>query len=139
MIRSSSYCLAAAALLYLLLAPAWVAAESPGVLWETTSQPVMKGMPMPMPAQKSTVCAARTWTQPPPGGDKSCTSSNFQMADSKATWTVQCTGEMPMTGAGAITFQGADSYSGEIELKSAAMSMTVKLTGKKLGDCDNPQ
>jgi hypothetical protein len=111
----------------------------PGVLWETTSQPVMEGMPMQMPAQKNTVCAPSTWTQPPPGGDRNCTNSDFQMADSKATWTTQCTGEMPMTGTGEITFQGTDSYSGQIKLTSAAMKMTINLSGKKLGGCDNPQ
>jgi hypothetical protein len=122
----------------LSLTPAWAEEESPGILWETTSQPVMEGMPMQMPAQTTKVCAPKTWTQPPPG-DRNCTSSDFQLADSKATWTTQCTGEMPMSGAGELTFQGTDAYTGQIKLTSAAMKMTIKLSGKKLGGCDNPQ
>lgn len=130
---------AVASLLSLIVTPGWAADDSPGVLWETTSQSVMEGMPMQMPAQTSKACTAKTWTRPPPGGDRSCTSSNFQRVGSKATWTTQCTGEMPMTGAGEITFQGEDSYSGQIKFTSAAMKMTVRLSGKKLGGCDNPQ
>ena len=139
MIRSYAYGLAAVASLVLLTPPVCAQDDKPGVLWETTSQTVIEGMPMKMPPQKNTVCTAKTWTQPPPGGDSNCTSSNFQVADSKATWTTQCTGEMPMTGTGEITFQGTDAYTGQIKLAAGTMKMTVDLSGKKLGGCDNPQ
>ena len=63
----------ATSLVLLTLAPAR-AAGPPGVQWETTSQMVMVGMPMQMPAQTMRICAHKEWTKPPPGGDKSCVS-----------------------------------------------------------------
>lgn len=120
------------------LAPAR-AADQPGVLWETTSKTVMEGMPMGMPAQTQKVCAPKEWTRPPAGGDPSCASSDFKKVGSKATWTVRCTGQMEMTGAGEITFDGSDAYAGAIRFDSGPMKMSVRLTGRKLGACDDPQ
>jgi hypothetical protein len=141
MIRSWPGCLmAAAALVFLVLTAVRAADEPPGILWETTSQMVMEGMPMQMPVQRLKVCTAKVWTQPPPAGDQNCTASNFQrIGADKVTWTVQCTGEMNMTGVGEITFEGTDAYSGEIKFTGEEMSMTTKLTGKKIGTCDNPR
>lgn len=140
MITASTGRLAAAAALVLLLvlSPA-LAADPPGVLWETTSQMAMAGMPTQMPAQTSKVCAAKTWTKPPPGGDPSCVASDYKMVGNKATWKMQCSGQMPMQGAGEITFAGADAYTGAIQASTQGMNMTIKLSGKKVGTCDNPQ
>jgi hypothetical protein len=112
--------------------------DPPGVLWETTSQMVMEGAPMAMPATKATVCTAKEWTQPPPGGDQSCVNSNFQRVGNKATWTMQCSGRMPMQGTGEITFDSPDSYTGAINATAEGMVMTIKLSGKKTGTCDKP-
>ena len=57
---------AAALVLLLVLSPA-LAADPPGVLWETTSQMSMPGMPMQMAPQTQKVCSPKTWTKPPPG------------------------------------------------------------------------
>ena len=140
MITASTRRLAAAAALVLLaaLAPA-LAADPPGVLWETTSQVAMAGMPTQMPAQTQKVCTAKTWTKPPPGGDKSCVASDYKMVGSKMTWKMQCSGQMPMQGTGELNFQGADAYTGAIQATSQGMNMTIKLAGKKVGTCDNPQ
>ena len=140
MITASTGRLAAAASLVFLLVPSPArAADPPGVLWETTSQMAMAGMPMQMPAQTQRVCAAKQWTKPPPGGDKSCVASNYRMVGNKATWTMQCGGQMPMQGTGEIVFEGSDAYTGAIQAKSQGMDMTIKLSGKKVGTCDNPQ
>ena len=139
MIRTwSGRVMAAVSLGLLALAPARAADEPPGILWETTSQMVMDGMPMQMPMRTMKICAAREWTQPPPGGDDDCTNSNFQRVGSKLTWTVQCTGEMEMSGVGEMTFTGADAYAGTIKFDAEGMSMTMTLTGKKIGTCDKP-
>jgi hypothetical protein len=129
---------ATAALVLTVLAPIR-AADPPGFLWETTSQMVMDGMPMQMPLQKMKVCAAREWTTPPPSGDASCVNSNYTVVGNKATWTMQCSGQMPMTGTGEITFEGTDAYSGEIKATADGMNLTIRLAGKKVGTCDNPQ
>lgn len=112
--------------------------DPPGVLWETTSQMVMEGMPMAMPPRTIKVCTAKEWNKPPPGGDPSCVTSNFQREGNKTTWTVECKGEMPMQGTGEITFDGSDSYTGAIKATAQGMAMTIKLSGKKIGTCDKP-
>ncbi len=129
---------AAVALGFLVFTPISLADDPPGILWETTSQMVMEGMPMAMPARKLKLCAAKEWTRPPPGGDDNCTNSDFQRAGSKVTWTIQCTGEREMTGVGEMTFEGSDAYSGTVKFTAEGMSMTTKLTGKKIGTCDKP-
>ncbi len=126
-----------AAALLLMFAPAR-AEDPPGILWETTSQPVMEGMPMQMPMQKMKLCAPRVWTRPPEGGDRTCVNSNFHMVGNKATWASVCTGDMPMTGTGEMTFSADGSYVGFVRYTADMMSMTVNLTGKKIGTCDKP-
>jgi hypothetical protein len=46
---------------------------------------------------------------------------------------------MPMQGKGEMTFAGSDSYTGAIQATTQGMNMTIKLSGKKVGTCDNPQ
>ena len=122
----------------LALAPAR-AADPPGVLWETTSQMAMVGMPMQMPAQTAKACTAKTWTKPPPGGDKSCVASDYKMVGNKATWKMQCSGQTPMQGTGEMTFEGSDSYTGAIQATAQGTNMTIRLSGRRVGTCDNPQ
>ena len=129
---------ASSLLFFLVLSPAR-AADPPGVLWETTSQMAMAGMPTQMPVQTQKVSSAKNWTKPPPGGDKSCVASDYKMVGNKATWKMQCSGQTPMQGTGEMTFEGSDSYTGAIQATSQGMNMTIKLSGKKVGTCDNPQ
>jgi uncharacterized protein DUF3617 len=123
---------------FLAFTPIGLADDPPGILWETTSQMVMEGMPMAMPPQNLKVCTAKEWTKPPPGGDKTCVNSDFTRVGNKATWTMQCSGERPMTGTGEITFEGPDAYTGAITATTEGMTMTIKLSGKKVGTCDKP-
>lgn len=139
MTRDSIAGLAAGALLLLVLMPVRAADEPPGILWQTTSQMVMEGMPFSPPPQTLKVCSHRTWTRPPPGGDPSCRVTNYQVVGNKATWAVACAGDMPMTGVGEMTWNGTDSYSGKIKFMAEGMNMTVNLTGTRIGTCDNPQ
>ena len=108
-----------------------------GDLWEVTSQPSMEGVPIKMPSNTTKVCAAKEWTEPP-GGQKNCKNSNMKVEGAKVTWDVQCTGPS-MSGHGEITRDGADAYSGAIKFMSDQGNMNVKISGKKIGDCDNPQ
>lgn len=129
---------AAAALAVLLFAPARADAPT-GILWESTSQMVMPGLPFSPPPNTVKMCRHAVWTQPPPGGDPSCVTSNYTIVGNKVTWTMQCSGQMPMTGTGEIVFQGTDKYTGAINATADGMSMTINLSGKKLGTCPNPQ
>ena len=114
-------------------------ADAPGNLWKTTSQMVMPGVPFSPPPNTVQFCAAAEWNEPPPPPPgQTCTISNFQRADNKVSWDTQCTGEMAMTGHGEITFTGEDSYTGTIQFSAEGMSITMNLTGEKIGECDNP-
>lgn len=138
MIRTWSGRLAAAvSLVFMALTPVF-ADDPPGIEWETTSQMVMTGLPFSPPLTRLKVCTPRVWTGPPPGGDPTCVTSNFQQVGNKVTWTMQCSGDMPMTGDGEITFEGTDSYTGVINATAEGMTMTINLTGTKLGTCDRP-
>ena len=109
-----------------------------GSIWEVTSQNVMEGMPMQMPAQTTRVCAANDVTQPP--ARPSCTNSNFRRSGNTATWDVVCTGQLAMSGHGEMTFDSPDSYKASIKFATGQMNMTVKLTGRKTPEsCANPQ
>jgi hypothetical protein len=88
------------------LAGVSAAGEQAGVLWESTSEMSVDGMPMKMPAKTMKVCSAKEWTRPPAGGDENCKNTNFEKNGSKATWSVDCAGEMPMKGEGEMTFAG---------------------------------
>ncbi|MBX3704450.1 MAG: DUF3617 family protein [Steroidobacteraceae bacterium] len=137
MMRSWPGRLAAVATIGLLvLAP--VRADAPGVLWQTTSQMVMEGLPFSPPPTSLKVCTPAVWTRPPPGGDPSCVTTNYRRVGNKATWAMQCSGEMPMTGTGEMTFADDGSYTGVITANADGMSMTIRLSGKKIGTCDNP-
>ena len=113
-------------------------AQTPkGDLWETTSQMSMEGMPMSLPANKVKVCSAKEWKEPP-GGQRSCKNSNMKIDGKKITWDLECTGPT-MKGKGEIVRETAESYSGSIKFIADQGNMTVKLTGRKIGECDNPQ
>jgi hypothetical protein len=138
MIRSCSGRLVAVATLGFIAFTPVRADDPPGIEWETTSQMVMTGLPFSPPPTRLKVCSPRVWTRPPPGGDPTCVNSNFQRVGNKVTWTMQCSGDMPMTGDGEITFNGTDSYTGAINATAEGMTMTIRLAGKKTGTCDKP-
>lgn len=129
--------LAVAAALLAILGPAH--ADAPGVLWESTSQMIMEGLPFsPRPSTVKFCAAADSSEPPPPPPGQNCTVSNQQRSGNKVSWDTQCTGEMEMTGHGEITYDSADSYTGEIKFTAEGVTMTTKLSGKKIGECDKP-
>ena len=139
MIKLEHAGLAAVGTLLLVFSTAATGADDPpGVLWQMTSQMALPGMPMSMPPNTVKVCTAKEWNQAPPGGDKSCDTSNFQRVADKATWDVQCTGQRAMTGHGEITFTGTDSYTGAITAMTQGTNVKINLSGTKIGTCDKP-
>jgi Protein of unknown function (DUF3617) len=124
---------------FLILAPAR-ADDPPGVLWDSTTQMVMEGLPFSPPPMKLKFCTKAQWTRPPVSNDPSqnCTTSNMNQTETSVTWTMACENP-PMTGEGEIHFSGADAYAGEVRLSGEDGNMTMKLSGQKVGGCDNPQ
>jgi len=109
-----------------------------GNLWETTSQISMEGMPMQMPVQRLTRCIAKDWSEPPGSGQpgNECTTSDFMHEDNVITWTSVCADGG--TGQGKITFVN-DTYTGAINYTSSEGNVVINLTGKIIGECDNPK
>jgi Protein of unknown function (DUF3617) len=120
--------------------PHAVAAEGtvPGDRWEVISQMSMEGMPMALPPNKIKVCSPKEWKEPPGGADerRKCTNSDFKLDGTKATWNVTCAGPPAMTGTGEITRESDDAWSGAIKFMSADGAMTIKLSGRKLEECE---
>ena len=113
------------------------AGKEPGDLWEITSKMSMEGMPMEMPATTQRVCAAKTWTEPPGGNaDKSCETLEFRSSATGATWKVRCAGPPAMTGVGEIARTAPDAYKGTMKVSSPDGEMTMKISGRRVGECD---
>jgi hypothetical protein len=136
----------AISLLVLVLASiATITAQQAGLMrpgrWQNTVQMQVPGMPTPMPPQVSTRCVTaeqlqrdpNSWLPSGPDG-QACTISDQKIVQNKVTWKVACTGQMAMTGAGAITFMD-DTYDGTMMASMSMGEITMKLSGKRLGDC----
>jgi hypothetical protein len=136
------------AILTLLIAASSVAlAQGPkrDGKWEITTEMDMPGLPMKMPAHTTTQCITKEDVadpqkalpqgQPPGrGGNSDCKVSDYKTVGDKVTWTMKCEGREPMTGTGEITY-AAESYKGTMTINRAGQTMTMKYSGKRVGDC----
>lgn len=113
--------------------PSFAAAD--GEMWEVTTQMAMEGMPagMGMPASTRQVCTAKEWNKPPVNNERGCQFSDFQRTATKATWKMSCDG---MSGDGEITRTSPDAYKGWMKMSMPQGSMTMNLSGRRLGACD---
>ncbi len=133
--------LAATSFAIVAASPARAQEPATGVLWETTAQAEIPGMPMKLPAYTAKYCSKEEWTKPPDtskDGSDNCRHTSFEQTPTKVTWTMTCDNP-PMTGNGEINFDGTDAYTGFVKLDAEQMSMQINLTGKKIGTCDNPE
>jgi hypothetical protein len=123
--------------------------------WEIKMTMDMSGMPnmpagMSMPAVTTTQCITKEMandpknTVPQPqmgrgrGTPPNCKVEDYKMEGNTATFTMKCDPPQAMTAAGKFTY-GTDSYEGEMKVDmdrgGQPTSMTMKYTGKRLGDC----
>jgi len=113
--------------------------------WEATMQMQMAGSPVQMPEMKSTRCVTPEDAKDPSrslpsgpegrGGQKSdCKMSDYKVTGNTATWKMVCTSPQAMTSTGEMTFTD-DSYTGTMNMDSPQGPMTMKLAGKRIGDC----
>jgi hypothetical protein len=111
--------------------------------WETSVQMEMAGSPVQMPPMKSTRCVTPDEAKDPSllqsgppagrGGKSDCKASDQKASGNTVSWKMTCS-TPPMTGTAEMTF-GDDSYTGTMKMNSAQGAMTMKLEGKRLGDC----
>jgi hypothetical protein len=116
--------------------------------WEVTMTMEMPGMPANMPPIKTTQCITKEQAddpqkivlqQPQRGNQLSdCKVSDYKVAGNKVTYAMKCTTPQPMDATGDITYAD-DTYDGTLKMNMArggqSMVMTVKYSGKRLGDC----
>jgi hypothetical protein len=113
--------------------------------WEVTMQMQMAGSPIQMPEMKSTRCVTPEDAKDPSrslpsgpegrGGAKSdCKMADYKVSGNTAAWKMVCTQPQAMTSTGEMTFTD-DSYNGTMKMDSPQGAMTMKLAGKRIGDC----
>ncbi|HEY6614839.1 MAG TPA: DUF3617 family protein [Vicinamibacterales bacterium] len=114
--------------------------------WETTMQMEMAGSPVQMPPMKQTRCVTPAEAKDPAslqsgppggrGGKNDCKVSDQKMSGNTMSWKITCTSPDAMTGTGEMTFAD-DSYTGTMKMNMAQGAMSMKMEGKRLGDCTN--
>jgi hypothetical protein len=113
--------------------------------WETTMQMSMAGSPIEMPEMKSSRCVtaedAKDPTRALPSGPEGrgnqksdCKVSDYKVSGNTATWKMVCTSPQAMTSTGEMTFSD-DAYTGTMKADMAQGAMTMKIAGKRVGDC----
>jgi Protein of unknown function (DUF3617) len=107
--------------------------------WEVKMEMSMAGMNLP--AQTMTQCVTPQQAADPlravpqgrgRGGPASdCKVSDYKFEGGKATWTMTCS---EMTGSGEFIYAG-ETYTGTMKMNMQGQEMTMKYSGKRLGDC----
>ena len=114
-------------------------------LWEMAVKMEMAGMPADMPSHTAQRCmSAKDFADPRKAtpesarGADQCEVSNYRMQGNTATWNMACKGSDPMTGSGAMSFEG-DRYTGinRMSMKQGGQTtqMTMNYAGRYLGPC----
>ena len=111
--------------------------------WELEMNMQMPGMPA-MPPMKMTQCVTPEQLAKDPAsglprgmmqdGKQACSVSDYKQEGSTVSWKMSCEGEMKMTGTGELTFKG-DSYTGVMSMTMPQGAMTMKVAGRRLGEC----
>ena len=114
--------------------------------WATTVQMEMAGSPVQMPPMKQTRCVTPAEAKDPSslqsgppggrGGKNDCKVSDQKMSGNTMSWKIACTSPDAMTGTGEMTFAD-DSYTGTMKMNMTQGAMSMKMEGKRLGDCTN--
>jgi hypothetical protein len=114
--------------------------------WQVTMEMDMPGMPQKMPPMTLTQCVTKEDANDPtkltPQGrgaaPANCKVSDYRSDGNKVSWSMRCEGENAMSGTGELVY-GVDTYTGTMKMSMARggqpMTMTMKYSGKRLGDC----
>ena len=112
--------------------------------WEVKMEMEMPGMPQAMPARTTIQCITPDDAKDPQKsmpengrgrGASNCKMSDYKTEGNKVSWTMKCEGPEAMSGSGEFIY-GTDSYTGTMKMEGGRGAMTMKYTGKRLGDCE---
>jgi hypothetical protein len=111
--------------------------------WEVSAQMEMANAPVSLPPITNAQCITQEQLDDPnsaiPSGpqdaNSDCKVSNYQADGKKVTWTMACSKPQPMTGSGELVFSSPDNYTGMVKISTPAGDMSMKMSGKRLGDC----
>ncbi len=111
-------------------------------LWEVTMQMEMANLPTKMPPMKTTQCITKEQAADPSkslpkgsaDGKNDCAVSDYKVDGSKVSWKVACSKPQKMEGSGEMTF-ASDTYDGALKMKMDFGEMTMKMAGKRTGEC----
>jgi len=112
--------------------------------WEVSMQMEMPNVPVKMPEMKSTQCVtpeqakdpSRALPQGPQNGREAtdCKVSDYKVSGNVVTWKMACTKPQAINSTGEMTFTD-DTYAGTMKSVTPQGEMTMKVNGKRLGDC----
>jgi uncharacterized protein DUF3617 len=112
--------------------------------WEVKIEREFAGAPMQLPPTTTEQCITPEDAKDPNKaapqmqgrgrGPQNCKVSDQKIEGNKVSWTMKCEGEMAMTGTGEFVY-AADAYTGTLKMETGRGAMTMKYTGKRLGDC----
>lgn len=125
-------------LLSFLLIPCLVSAGTMrDGLWELTTTMEMPGMPMKMPPQVIRHCYSKEDVKDQKkmiARDNDCKVTDYKQSGSMVTWKMKCTGKSAGDFSGETTFSG-DSYTSNMKMSSQGQKMSMKIIGRRIGNC----
>ncbi len=107
--------------------------------WRITTETEMAGMPVKMPPMVTTQCLTHDDLVPQdPKAGQECRITDVKVTGNKVSWAIFCKGQGgTMEGKGSVTYQGDEmNGSSMLEMKEVGMKMSIKMKGKRIGDCD---
>lgn len=114
--------------------PAQAAAET-GDLWEDTIEMNLPGFPARPQVHKR--CSARGVDAVPMADkDNHCTMTDVKRSGGAMSWKMSCAGNPPTTGSAEMVYEGSDRYRGTMTMNAEGRTMTMKMSGKRIGECD---
>lgn len=124
--------------------PAFAGGLAKAGRWQSTIETEMAGMPMKVPPRTIFTCVTKEQAENadkliPKSGDNrgGCTYSDVKVDGSTISWKITCE-KSGMTGSGKMTYTG-DSYDGAMHMTMQDKDISVKYTGKYMGDCDGTE
>jgi hypothetical protein len=107
--------------------------------WEVKFELSMMGLDTPPQTQTQCITPAQVRDQdnetlPGLPGGGFCKRSDYQQTGNRITFKLTCEGALPLAGTSETTYTG-DTYTGTLKGELGGQPLTIKYTGKRLGDC----